>query len=196
MEPNRISSRLFVALPLLIVVLTSCQTSPTPETKSERTAQTNAETAKQATPEKPSLHGRIENLSLYPVPNNGQDLAVSLVVSVRNAGAAGMAQDWTLAVNSPGRDDLKALTPVHVNGVVAMPGTAGTKVDLGKEDLALKSKDSPIAKGAELKGILTFVLPKTSAQELSNNNTSLTIHFKDSLGGAYQTPTTIIGAQR
>jgi len=76
-----------------------------------------------------------------------------------------------------------------------MPGTNGTKVDLAKEDLVLKTAQVPIAKGARVNGILTFVLSKASESELSNNNTSLTLHFNDSQGNRYQTPRIVIGAK-
>lgn len=117
------------------------------------------------------------------------------MVTVSNSGPTSNAQGWTLSVNSPGKYDLRGLQPVHVNGVVAMPGT-GTRVDLDKEDLVIKSKDTPISTGATLKGILTFVMARTSAADLSNNNSTLVIHFKDSQGNSYQTPNTKIGAKR
>lgn len=74
-----------------------------------------------------------------------------------------------------------------------MPGTNGIKVDLAKEDLVLKTAPVPIAKGALVNGILTFVLSKTSESELANTNTSLIVHFKDSQGNPYQTPKGVIG---
>lgn len=156
--------------------------------------QPRAETAPETYVEKPSLSGKIQNLSMYPVPNKRQDLAVSLVVSVINKGSPGFAQDWRLEVNSPGRDDLKSLEPVHVNGLVEIPGQR-IKVDLAKEDLAIKSKQSPIAKGDQLDGVLTFVLPRTATQDLANNKSSFTLHFKDSLGSSHQTPKSVIGTK-
>ncbi len=141
------------------------------------------------------MSGKIENLSLYPVPNNPQNLAISVVVSVSNSGPATNALDWTLAVNTPGSRDLRGIQPVHVNGVVAMPGT-GQRVDLDKEDLMIKSKDTAIAPGATLSGILTFVLPKLSAKDLSNNNSSVAIHFKDNQGASYPTGRATIGTKR
>lgn len=182
---------------MLALVSLSCRTTTTPpETNSASPAPANTGAAKPPDVEKPSLSGQIENLSLYPVPNNRANLAVSLVVSVSNTGASSNAQDWTLAVNTPGRFDLRGLQPVHVNGVVAMPGTQGKRVDLDKEDLVIKSKDTQIATGAKLTGILTFVMAKTSAADLSNNNSTLVIHFKDSQGNSYQTARTAIGAKR
>jgi len=76
-----------------------------------------------------------------------------------------------------------------------MPGSGG-RVDLNKEDLVLKSKRTVLlAKGEALKGILTFVLAKTSAAELSNNGSTLAVHFKDSRGRSYQTATALIGTK-
>ena len=123
-------------------------------------------------------------------------LAVSLVVSVTNDGAAGNADDWTLAVYAPGRFNLRGLQPVHVNGVVAMPGSSGKRVDLDREDLSVKSKDNPITKGKTLTGVLTFILAKTAASDISNNNTSLVLHFKDSQGNSYQTGKATVGGKR
>ena len=76
-----------------------------------------------------------------------------------------------------------------------MPGTNGTKVDLSKEDLVLKTAQVSIAKGARVNGILTFVLSKTSENSVSNNNTSLSVHFKDSQSSPYQTPKSVIGGK-
>jgi hypothetical protein len=137
---------------------------------------------------------KIENVSLYPVPSNSRDLAISVVVTVSNSGGAGVAQGWALSVNCPTRTDLKSAEPVHINGVVDMPGFGG-QVDLGKEDLVLKSKQAPIASGHPLKGILTFVLPHTSTKELSNNGTTMAISFKDDRGSSYQTPPATIGTK-
>jgi hypothetical protein len=194
MDFNSTSSRSFVFLALLILGLAGCQTSENP--KSEPATQMNAEVVRQVSPEKPSLSGEIENLSLYPVPNNRRNLAISLVISVRNTGSPSIAQDWALSVTAPGRTDPGTLEPVHVNGMVEMPGTAGMQVDLAKEDLVIKSKQNPIAKGAQLKGILTFVLPNASARELSNNHATLLLQFKDNLGHSYQTRKATIGTRR
>jgi hypothetical protein len=76
-----------------------------------------------------------------------------------------------------------------------MPGSNGAKVDLDKEDLVLKTATVPIAKDARVNGILTFVLPGTSERILTNNNSSLTIHFKDSQSNPNQTPRSVIGAK-
>jgi hypothetical protein len=196
MNLSKIFSRTFVVL-VLLIGLAGCQSSRTPNTNSASPSpgQTNNEAGKQTAAQTPSLTGKIDNLSLYPVPNNRENLAISVVVSVSNSGAPDNAKDWTLAVNTPGRRDLRGIQPVHVNGVVAMPGS-GERVDLDKEDLAIKSKDTAIGNGATLKGILTFVLPKLSATDLSNNNSTLVIHFKDSRNNSYQTANALIGAQR
>jgi len=190
-----VSTRSFLYAALLAAILTGCQTRRTSEPGSASPAQPNTEAVKQPAAETPSLIGQVASLSLYPVPNNPKNLAISVVVTVSNSGSTSNAQGWTLAVNSPGKYDLRGLQPVHVNGVVAMPGT-GTRVDLDKEDLVIKSRDTPIGKGATLKGILTFVLARTSAADLSNNNSTLVIHFKDSQGNSYQTANTKIGAKR
>jgi hypothetical protein len=195
MNLTKVSSRTFIVLAFSIG-LAGCQSGRTPEPSSPSPAQTTSEAPKQPAVEKLSLSGTIDSLSIYPVPNNRENLAVTLVVSVKNSGAPDNANDWTLAVNTPGRRDLRGVQPVHVNGVVAMPGTAGKRVDLDKEDLAVKSKDTAIAKDATLTGMLTFVLPKLSAADLSNNNTTLVVHFKDSQGNSYQTAKATIGAQR
>ena len=185
------SLRVVIVIGFLLAA-TACRETNAPNNKSETAAQTNAAPsannstpAAERTPERPSLLCAVQDLSLYPVPNNPENLAVSLVVSVRNSGAPTMVQDWKLDIRSANRTDLGALEPVHVNGVVEMPGGKGARVDLGKEDLALKSKQTALTKGAELKGVLTFVLPKTSTEELSNNRSSFVIHFKDNQGATY-----------
>jgi hypothetical protein len=190
------ASRLFILVPaILALVLGACRTSQRPDTKIDPTVQTKTEPDSKVVAEKPSLAGRIENVSIYPVPSHREDLAVSLVVFVRNSGAPSLAQGWNLEVKSPSRRVPTVLEPVHVSGYVDMPGTNGTKVDLSKEDLVLKTAQLSIAKGARVNGILTFVLSKTSERDVSNNNTSLTVHFKDSQGNPYQTPKSVIGGK-
>ena len=182
-------------LAVLVLVLGGCRTSQPLEGKTDPAPQTNSQPDSKVVIEKPSLVGRIENVSMYPVPNRSEDLAVSLVVSITNAGAPSTVQGWTLEVSSPSLPTPTVLEPVHVNGIVEMPGTNGGKVDLGKEDLVLKTAQVPIANGARVKGILTFVLSKTSEKSLSNNNASVIVRFKDSRGTQYQTPKTVIGGK-
>jgi len=76
-----------------------------------------------------------------------------------------------------------------------MPGSNGKKIDLAKEDLVLKTAQIPIAQGARVNGVLTFVLAKTSESVLSNNSTALAVRFKDSQSNQYQTPKSVIGAK-
>jgi hypothetical protein len=177
----------------------ACRTSPPPDTKTDPSAPAKTESISKATEqpaeEKPGLNGRIENVSMYPVPNKREDLAISLVVTVENAGTPSLAQGWNLEVSSPARKAPANLAPVHVNGLVEMPGSAGKKVDLGKEDLVLKTAQVAIAKGARVNGILTFVLPKSTETELANNNTRLVVHFKDAQGHTYPTPAVVVGAR-
>jgi hypothetical protein len=183
-----------LALAILALFLGACRTSQRPDIQADPTIQTKTEPDSKVA-ERPSLAGRIENMSMYPVPNHREDLAVSLVVSIRNAGSPSIAQGWNLEVSSASRRAPTVLEPVHVSGSVEMPGTTGKKIDLAKEDLVLKTAQVPIAKGALVNGILTFVLSKTSENELANTNTSLIVHFKDSQGNPYQTAKGMIGGK-
>lgn len=187
----------------LIVLMTAlagaCRTSPPTNTGTDPSApgaktESNSKVAEQPVEERSWFAGRIDNVSMYPVPNRHEDLAISLVVSVTNAGVSSLAQGWSLEVSSPNQAPVN-LEPVHVNGVVEMPGRAGTKVDLGKEDLALKAAQAAIAKGGRVDGILTFVLTKSTESGLVNNNTRLVISFKDAQGHSYRTPAIIVGAK-
>jgi hypothetical protein len=191
MYPMNSAFRFVVILALLF--LTTCRSAPAPQSSSASDTPATKKSPVQVVAERPSLSGRVENISLYPVPNNQQDLAISVVLTINNSGSPGVAQDWSLSVSSP--SGAKSAQPVHVNGVVELPGSGGGRVDLGKEDLALKSKQTPIAKGGTLKGIMTFVLPGVSVADLSNNGSTLAINFKDDHGGSYQTPRAIIGAK-
>lgn len=200
-EPISTSARAAIVIAFLLAAA-GCRATKAPSNKSESAAQATADSvannstpASQSSPERPSVLCAVRDLSLYPVPNNPENLAVSLIVSVRNSGAPTMLQDWKLDIRSANRTDLAALEPVHVNGVVDMPGGKGTRVDLAKEDLALKSQQTALMKGAELRGVLTFVLPKTSTEELSNNRSSFVIHFKDNQGATYQTRRALIGVK-
>jgi hypothetical protein len=132
---------------------------------------------------------------MYPVPNHRQDLAVSLVVIVSNSGSASPAEGWSLEVNSANQRVPIFLEPVHVNGIVELPGANGAKVDLSKEDLARKTTQMSIDKGASVKGVLTYVLSNTSEGQISNNGTTFVVHFRDSKGNSYRTRKYLIGAK-
>lgn len=197
---SSLSGRLIlVSIVLMTMLGSACRTSTPPDTKTESPApaktESNSKVAEQPAEERSWFAGRIENVSMYPVPNRREDLAISLVVSVTNAGVSSLAQGWSLEVSSPKRQAPANLEPVHVNGVVEMPGSAGRKVDLGKEDLALKAAQAAVAKGGRMDGILTFVLPRSTESELVNNNTRLVIGFKDTQGHSYRTPAIIVGAK-
>jgi len=142
---------------------------------------------------KPALAGVIRNVSLYPVPGRSSDLAISLVVAVRNSGAADHPDHWTLEVNSPTAGIPTGLEPVQVNGVVELPGT-NKSVDLAKEDLTVKAA-APIGRDSQVEGVLTFVLPHIEERALNHNSSSLVLHFKDSQGNSYKTPKAYIGAK-
>ena len=152
-----------------------------------------SKSASKSVVEKSAFAGLIKNVSLYPVPGSSGDLAISLVVSISNSGAPDRAQDWTLEVSSPSAGVPTGLEPVHVNGVVELPGS-NKSVDLAKEDLTVKGID-PIARGSQVEGVLTFVLPKIEQRALNHNSSSLVLHFKDSQGNSYQTPKAYIGTK-
>ena len=185
-----ISLRLIVAL--LALTFSGCHEKPA--ANASRTLPDNTKSTTSTTA-RPLLAARVDSVSLYPVPNNPQDLAISLVVSVTNAGEAGMAQNFRLEVNSPGGQEPIMVEPVHVSGVVDMPGGAGQKVDLATEDLAIKAAKTSITTKDRLTGILTFVLKETSESKLSTSNTRLVVHFKDQQGNSYQSPQVALGAK-
>jgi len=190
----RVSRPLILGLVLSASVLCGCRTGQRQDTQTAPTSQNKTEPDSRVVIERPLLSGLIEGVSIYPVPNHSEDLAVSLVVSVGNTGSPSTVKGWNLEVNGSGRS-IPNTEPVHVSGVVDMPGTRNRKIDLDKEDLVLKTAQVPIAKGARINGILTFVLSKTSESELSNNQTSFTIHFKDSQGNPWKTPKSVIGVK-
>lgn len=113
-----------------------------------------------------------------------------------NSGEPSIVKGWSLEVDSLDPSVPSGMTPVHVNGVVDMPGATAAKVDLGKEDLVLKTADSVIGKNTNVRGVLTFVLPKTSSSELANNSSSIVLHFKDAAGNSYQSNKAVIGAKK
>src|SRR6185295_6355633 len=141
MRPNILpgTSRPFILLVILALVLGACRTSQRPDIRTDPAVLTKNEPDSKVVPEKPLLAAKIENVSMYPVPNHREDLAVSLVVSVANAGSPTSAQNWNLEVVSPSRGGPAILEPVHISGYVAMPGTQNMKVDLAKDDLVLKT---------------------------------------------------------
>jgi len=188
----RVPRTLILGLLVSASVLCGCRTGQQQDPQTAPASPNKTEPDSRVVVERPLLSGLIEGVSMYPVPNHSEDLAVSLVVSVGNTGSPSTVKGWNLQVICPGRS-IPNTEPVHVSGVVDMPGTRNRKIDLDKEDLVLKTAQVPIAKGARTSGILTFVLSKMSESELSNNQTSFTIHFKDSQGNPWQTPKSVIG---
>jgi hypothetical protein len=168
-----------------------------PQTAPEGTPATQSQTTPSSTPnaEKPAFEGQIEHVSLYSVPNRSEDLAVTLIVSVGNSGSASALEGWKLEINSPSRKFSTGLAPVHISGYVELPGTTGPKVDLAKEDLVRKTAQGSIAEGSTVKGVLTFVLPRTSEKDLSGGDTTLTVTFKDSQGNPYRSRKYLIGSK-
>ena len=141
------------------------------------------------------LIARIDTVSIYPVPGHTQDSAVSLMVSVGNAGFSSTVQGWSLEVTSPGRT-FAAVGPVRINGVVDAPGKLGTKIDLDKDDLAVKTARNPVARDSHVNGVLTFLLKDTRENKLAAKGTSLILHFDDSQGYSYQTSKGVISPKR
>ena len=141
------------------------------------------------------LIARIDTVSIYPVPNNTQDSAVSLMVSVGNTGFPSTVQGWSLEVSSLGQT-FTAVGPVHINGVVDAPGKLGTKIDLDKEDLAVKTARNPVARDSHVNGVLTFLLKDTRENKLAAKGTSLILHFDDSQGYSYLTSKGVIGTKK
>ena len=170
----------------------ACSHSAPTNSNSAVTQASSPELSK-AAENKPAFAGLIKNISLYPVPGRSSDLAISLVVTVRNSGAADHPDHWTLEVNSPTAGIPTGMEPVHVNGVVELPGT-NKSIDLAKEDLTVKGVN-PIARGSQVEGVLTFVLPHIEERALNHNSSSLVLQFKDSQGNSYKTPKTYIGTK-
>ncbi len=196
----RTTTQLLVLL-LLIGSMSSCSKKEAPSTPSA-TASPTGTTGTSAQPTaKPQVDGTafrgvIKNVSLYSVPGHSDDLAMTLVVSIKNSGGPSVLQEWKLEVNTPTKGVPTGGDAVHVSGVVDLPGAEGKKVDLAKDDLSVKAAQTPVATGSETSGVLTFVLPKTTESSLSGNNTSVMVRFKDSQGLLYWTPKTFIGAKK
>jgi hypothetical protein len=183
------SSRYLIAL--AVAGLSVACSGPGPTNTNGTVTQTSSPEPSKASANRPAFGGVIKNVSLYPVPGRQNDLAISLVVAVRNSGDPDHPDHWTLEVNSPTSGVPKGLEPVHVNGVVELPG-ANKSVDLAKEDLTVKGAGL-IARGSQVEGVLTFVLAGIEEGALNHNSSSLILHFKDSQGNSYQTPKTYIG---
>jgi hypothetical protein len=183
--------RVLTALISLVMITGGCQSEANNNgSSSATTASPEASSPRPAA--KSAFVGLIRNISVYRVPNNQKDMAISMFVSLKNEGASSTARAWTLEVSGPGQALPSGLEAIHVNGIVDLPGGQSGKVDLDKEDLVLKSSRSPISQGNQIDGVLTFILPDTTEQQLSNRGVQLTVHFKDALGQAYQTPKAIV----
>jgi hypothetical protein len=188
MNPPLQSNRISTVLGLLIAsLLIACSDSASTNT----TPQPTPSPQNKPVAEKSALAGLIKNVSLYPVPGRRGDLAISLIVSIHNSGRPDRVERWSLEVSSPSSGVPTGLEPVHVNGIVDLPGT-NKRVDLAKEDLTVKSAEG-VGSNSQVEGVLTFVLAGTEERALSHNSSSLILHFKDSRGNNYQTPKTYIG---
>jgi len=191
MTKSRRSERIGVIVAFFVLsFLTACSDSASNATSKPTPTATEPN---KSVVETSAFAGLIKNVSLYPVPGRSGDLAISLVVSIRNSGAPYRAHDWTLEVSTPSAGVPTGLEPVHVNGVVELPGS-NKSVDLAKEDLTVKGVD-PIARGSQVEGVLTFVLPHIEERALNHNSSSLVLHFKDSQGNSYKTPKAYIGTK-
>src|SRR4030095_13090114 len=102
--------RTFITLAAISLgVLCGCRNSPSPQMNSPANAQANSSANAQPTNQPsnqvhtpaPSLSGAIANLSIYPVPNNTKDLALTVFLSVGNTGSATVARNWKLDVTTP-----------------------------------------------------------------------------------------------
>jgi hypothetical protein len=182
------SRRLLETIVMIVTVSVVTCSHPGPN---GTTPQTSSPGLSKPKADKPVLAGLIKNVSLYPVPGRSNDLAISLVVSIRNSGGPDRPDGWKLEVNSPTAGVPTGLEPVHINGVVELPGS-NKSVDLAKEDLTVKAADA-IGRDLQVEGVLTFVLPATEERALNHNSSNLILHFKDSQGNSYQTPKTYIG---
>jgi hypothetical protein len=118
-----------------------------------------------------------------------------MVVSVSNEGAQTLAQSWMLEVRSPSMSIPLVFQAVHISGSVELPGANGVKTDLAKEDLVVKTANTALPKSGRVSGVLTYVMPKTSMAEVSNNNTTLTVQFMDAEGKSYKTPGYLVGSR-
>ena len=180
----------------LVFILSGCGRSQTGDVSTRGNSSPTPQAETQPSVPRASFKAVIENVSMYPVPNNRQDLAITLIVSMTNSGEPSIVKGWSLEVDSLDPSVPSGMVPVHVNGVVDMPGATTTKVDLGKEDLVLKTADSAIGNNMNVRGVLTFVLQKTSSSELANNSSSIVLHFKDAAGNSYKTNKTVLGSKK
>ena len=163
--------------------------------KAQPVAGTNPPAQSPPAVERPRLIARIDTVSIYPVPGHTQDSAVSLMVSVGNAGFPSTVQGWSLDVSSLGQA-FTSVGPVHINGVVDAPGKLRTKIDLDKEDLAVKTTQDPVARDSHVNGVLTFLLKDTRENRLANNGTGVILHFNDFQGNSYLTSKGVIGTKK
>src|SRR5438552_17026830 len=124
--------------------------------KTQPVAGTNPPAQSSPAVERPRLIARIDTVSIYPVPGHAQDSAVSLMVSVGNTGFPSTVQGWRLGASSLGQT-FTAEGPVHINGVVDAPAKLGTKIDLDKEDLAVKTARDPVARDSYVHGVLIYI---------------------------------------
>jgi len=195
-------SNIFQLLTLILLVglISSCSKNEATTSSSVNTATTsntsNSAPVAKAPAEGSAFRGVIRNVSLYPVPGHSEDLAMTLVVTIKNSGGPSVLQQWKLDVNSTSKGVPTGVDAVHVSGVVELPGGESKKVDLAKEDLSVKTAETPVTTGTETSGVLSFVLPKTTERQLAQNNTSVMVSFKDSQGHLYWTPKTFIGAKK
>jgi hypothetical protein len=193
-------SRYLQTILLLSFFLSACSNKPQSSNENPQPVQSSNQPASASSPasvsriERPQLFALIKNMSIYPVPGRSGDVAISFVMSVSNSAVSTSASDWKIEVKSGKR--IFSSEPVHVNGVVELPGTTGKTVDLDKEDLVVKARDSTIADGKPLEGILTFLLPQTSDRELLDNKATVLVVFKDKLGNSYRSTKLVVGEKK
>ena len=80
--------------------------------------------------------------------------------------------------------------------MVDAPGKLRTKIDLDKEDLAVKTAQDPVARDSHVNGVLTFLLKDTRENRLASNGTGVILHFNDFQGNSYLTSKGVIGTKK
>ncbi len=135
----------------------------------------------------PRLTLHIEDTYIGGYPNDPDDTAFLLLVSVTNAyGPPSIADNWKMQIKIPGYNspiDAIGGQPFDPNLPVTAELNNGQRgVYSASDDLREKLIQTPIAQGARVVGIIPFVVKNTKKSEIYKPQTILTLSCKDVAG--------------
>jgi len=130
----------------------------------------------------PVIKGRIAYISVFP---QKADAAVLLVPTVSNIGSPSTLDGWQLEITVPGQRPIGMLAPVSVPAEYKLQASSAGQPGYAiyaSDSLYDKTAEIPIPKGGTARGVMLFIVPNHSPQDITKSGTVFTLKFSDVLG--------------